>query len=144
MMSIMDSLGNHFIRSMEKKEIAINNNVLSGDFSNKYLAGMYIIIKGSYLNDGIYQIVKVEGNNITCKGDLVSEVSDMTIYASTPPKEFIRLIEEIKGYNETVGVVAESIDDYSVTYKSDGSAENVYSAKLNKYRNVYSDYLRWR
>ena len=139
---IMNSINNHFIRESEYLELTLENSVITGTLSNTYLVGMYIVISGSYLNDGVYKITEVGTNSLTVDATLLSEVSRMKIYSSTPPKDFISLCTEIEAYKEKgVGVKSESIDDYSVAYVGDGSWGKVYSSKLNSYRRVYSDLI---
>lgn len=144
MMKIMDKINNHFLKSVEYNTFEITENSIIGSFTETYLVGMYVIIKGSYLNDGLYQITAVANNELTLDGTLQPEDTNESfrVYASSPPQEFVDLATKINAYNETgIGADSESIDDYSISYKGDGSWESVYANKLNTYRRVYSDLM---
>lgn len=144
LIDIMDSLNNHFLKSYERKICEIVADGIVGAFSETYIAGMYIIIEKSYLNDGIYKVASVTSNKITVEETLVAENTGkyITIFGSTPPKAFVDLSAEINNYSESVGASSESIDDYSVSFADgDGSWESAYSTKLNKYRSLYDDRL---
>lgn len=142
MLKIMDHINNHFIRSAEVYTYEITTNSIKGKFNEIYLPGMRLLIQGSYLNDGLYSIVSATSTEISVSEILSPENTgkSMTIYASTPPVDFQLLCDEIDAHVETgIGASSESIDDYSISYKGDGSWQSVYKAKLNQYRRVYTD-----
>jgi hypothetical protein len=143
MIEIMDKINNHFIKSVEFNTFEIGTNTITGSFQETYLPGMYVIIRGSYLNDGIYKITNATDTVITVEETLTEENTDdeFRLYASSPPKDFLDLATEIENYTETgLGANSESIDDYSISYgDGDGSWESVFKNKLNTYRRVYTD-----
>jgi hypothetical protein len=143
MMKIMDKIKNHFVKSAEYGIYEVTMNSIKGSFSEVYLPGLYVIIKESYLNDGLYKIVTATTSEITVEETLKPENTgeSFVIYASIPPKEFVDLATEINAFTETgVGANSESIDDYSINYgDGDGSWESVFKNKLNTYRRVYTD-----
>jgi len=147
MYEVMDHINNHFIpihNLPEYRAFEIVSDGIVGSFGETYIPGMYVIIKHSYLNDGIYKIDSVTDSKITVEETLKPENTgnQFLIIASTPPQSFIDLATEISNFKESVGVNSESIDDYSVTYNGEGSWESVYSSKLNQYRKVYDDITR--
>ncbi|HSH36080.1 hypothetical protein [Schnuerera sp.] len=153
MIEVMDSINNHFIKSRESGMYEFATNSIKGTFTQTYLVGMYVIIKGSYLNDGIYEIESATVNEIIVKEQLRTESTEETsvIYGSTPPKHFIELAMEVGNFDESkIGLASESIDDYSISFSKDQSWEEIYKDKLNKYRRVYPDIptannkLRWQ
>lgn len=142
MLKVMDYINNHFIRSGEVQAFEITASSIKGAFREVYLPGMRLIIRGSYLNDGLHTITAVTDTEITVSEVLTPENTGklMSVYASTPPADFIDLCTEIENHTETgIGTTSESIDDYSVSYAGDGSWQSVYKSKLNQYRRVYSD-----
>ena len=153
MIEVMDSVNNHFIRSTETGIYEFTANSIKGNFNQTYLVGMYIIVKDSYLNDGIYQIARVSSDEIIVDIALTLESTKdtVTIYTSTPPRHFIEVVNEIDNFDESkIGVASESIDDYSVSFSKDQSWKEVFKDKLNQYRKVYTDIpitnkkLRWQ
>ena len=151
---VMDSINNHFVNDWEHNSYEIVSDGISGTFSCTYLVGMYILIEHSYLNDGVYEITGVTSSKITVDATLKAENTNdsMTLYALTPPADFISIVTDISNFDEKgLGVNSESIDDYSVTYEDDGSWQSVYKNKLNQYRRVYTDlvtnnyykYVKW-
>ena len=144
MITIMDSINNHFVKSVESQAYEITASSIKGRFGEVYLPGMRLIIKGSYLNDGIYTITNATTLEITLAETLSAENTGKSfrVYASAPPVDFVALCTEIEAYVEKgVGASSEKIDDYSITYAAggDGSWQSVYKNKLNQYRRVYSD-----
>jgi len=153
MIEVMDSINNHFIRATETGIYEFTTNSIKGNFNQTYLVGMYIIVKNSYLNDGIYQIESISSDEIIVDVALTIESTKdtLTMYASTPPKHFIEIANEIDNFDESkIGVASESIDDYSVNFSKDQSWQEVFKDKLNQYRKVYTDIsitnekLRWQ
>ena len=151
---VMDSINNHFVNDWEHNSYEIVSDGVTGTFSCTYLVGMYILIEHSYLNNGVYEITGVTSSKITVDATLKAENTNdsMTLYALTPPADFISIVSEITNFDEKgLGVNSESIDDYSVTYEDDGSWQSVYKNKLNQYRRVYTDlvtnnyykYVKW-
>lgn len=142
MITVMDSINNHFVKSTEKKQVEFTADSIKFDFTETYLVGMYVIVTDSYLNDGIYKIASVSDGVIEVEEPLSVEKTDkdVTIYASAPPQAFVGLVSEIKAFgHDKLGVASESIDDYSVSYTGDGSWQSVFKSRLNQYRKVYPD-----
>lgn len=153
MIEIMDSINNHFIRDTERGIYQFTENSIKGNFTKTYLAGMYVIVKSSFLNDGIYEIESVGNDEVVVKELLKEESTEetTTLYTSTPSIAFTELVGEIKGFDESkIGIASESIDDYSVSYSEGQSWQEVYKAKLNQYRKIYTDMpsdnpkIRWQ
>lgn len=153
LIKVMDKLNNHFVKSVEYAEFEITTSSIKGTFNEVYLVGMYLLIKDSYLNDGIYKITNVVNDEITLDKPLTAESIDESIrvYACSPPADFIELVTKIENYNEVgIGTSSESIDDYSANFgDGDGSWQSVYENKLNQYRCVYADLMidknfRWQ
>ncbi len=142
MLKIMDSINNHFLRSLEIQTFEITATSIKGSFAEVYLPGMFVIIKDSYLNDGLYEVSAATTTEISVLETLKPENTGegIRLYASVPPSDFVALYDEIEAHTETgVGVASESIDDYSVSYKDDGSWQSVFKTKLYQYRRVYND-----
>ena len=145
--AIMKEIKNHFARSVEAQAFEIVSDGIVGSFSEKYIAGMYIWIKNSFLNDGVYLLTGATTSKLSVAPDtFTAENLGDTIYvfASTPPKDFLALVTEIEAYNSGSGtkdgISSESIDDYSVSFgKGDGSWKSVFSQRLNNYRKMWDD-----
>ena len=146
MIEIMDKINNHFIKSIE----CINCTFTSGttstmefDIDKIYLKGMYIVVKGSYLNDGIYKISDVTGNVISVEEELLDEDLDKKVYiiASTPPKAFVDLSQRINSFKSSNngGIKSKSTQDLEITYADDNSWTTAFRSDLNKYKNIFDD-----
>ena len=145
---VMDSINNHFVRDFDVDDFEIVSDGIVGSFSSTYLIGMYVLIKHSLLNDGVYEITGVTDDKITVDATLKAENTgeSIVVYALTPKKSFLDLVTEIETFvanDESVGVASESLGDYSVSYGKEGSWQSVFRKKLNTYRKVYSDLDRW-
>lgn len=141
---VMNEINNHFICGVDGGVYEITTDSIKGTFNDTYLAGMYIMINNSYLNDGVYKITEVASGKVTVDATLNAENTgkNMTVYALNPPSSFIDLVTDIEGYTEQgIGIASESIDDYSISYGNNGGGEweNTYRSKLNRYRNIYDD-----
>ncbi|MHA1302990.1 MAG: hypothetical protein ACTSPI_04735 [Candidatus Heimdallarchaeaceae archaeon] len=118
-------------------------NTLTGDFADTYLAGEYIRIQGSRLNDGIYLIDTINDTTITIDATIDQiirtepEIGIVLIKAHIP-QDLITLISEIKTYNSTgiIPIAGESQGNRSVTYAKDSSWKSVYNGQLSIYKKL--------
>lgn len=140
--NIMKEIKNHFARSVESQAFTITSNSIQGNFNEKYIAGMYIWIKNSFLNDGVYKLTGATSTELTFDADTFTaeDLGDtIFIFACTPPKDFLSLVTEIEAFNSKDGVSSESIDDYSVGFAGDGSWKSAFKKQLNNYRKMWDD-----
>lgn len=146
--AIMEEIKNHFARSIESNYFSIESDGITGSFQEKYVTGMYIWIKNSFVNDGVYQIESVTSSKITTvEKDLLPENTGeiIIIFGLTPSKTFIQLVSKISNYKSKDGIASESIDDYSVGFsKGDGSWKTAFASELNAYRRMFDDDQRMR
>ena len=145
---VMDYCKNHFIYDSEYKDFAVVVDGITGDFDNTYLTGMYIMISGSYLNDGVYKIASATSSKLTTEDTLIAEDTDdhIIVYSLRIPPTFVTLVAEITTYDttSTKGVKSESQGQRSVTYgsssESDGSDwQSVYLSSLSTYKRIIDD-----
>lgn len=145
---IMGYCKNHFIRHTETDTYSFDGAVITGAFSNTYIAGMYLLIEDSFANDGIYKIEAVTTTSITVDSVLDTENTGETvrIYGLNPGKEFLSIVEEIDAADINEGIASESIDDYSVSYgnSGDGGMFARYGKRLSQFRKAFDDRARWR
>lgn len=133
------------------KDVTFTTNTLTAsDFSDTFVAGEYIKIEGTRLNDGVYKISAVDATTITVDGTLDIAIEseaevETTLTKCYIPKDLISLIAEIKTYNTntTDGIVSERQGERSVTYGTSSSGgstgwQNAFASRLSKYRK-----LRW-
>ena len=116
----------------------ISNGVIS-PFSSSLIAGQYIRIVGSLLNDGIYLLP----SNLTISS-LVNETFTGAVFGLAIPKDLVTLDTEITAYvtaNPARGYVSESFGGWSGT-KATGSNgaplswKSVFAARLNRWRKL--------
>ncbi len=148
MYNIMKYLNNYFFNFKEYGEYSILNNTI--EVRGKYLAGQYILIKDSILNDGVYKITKVENNIITLEEELNTELFTGYICSLSVPRDFIKTCEEIKKFNEKqvkTDIISESFPmgySYSKTTVNGQLTtwKDVFSIELSPYRKIYDDFRR--
>jgi hypothetical protein len=119
-------------------EFTISNGVLS-PLSSSLIAGQYIRIVGSLLNDGIYLLPDDFS---------VSELADETftgaVFGLDISKDLVTLSTEITAYvaaNPATGYVSESFGGWSGSRATGASGaplswETVYGARLNRWRKI--------
>lgn len=116
----------------------ISNGVIS-PLSSSMIAGQYIRIVGSLLNDGIYLLP----SNLTI-ASLVNETFTGAVFGLAIPKDLVTLDSEITAYvaaNPASGYVSESFGGWSGT-KATGSNgaplswKSVFAARLNRWRKL--------
>ena len=117
---------------------AISDGVIS-PLSSSLVAGQYIRIVGSLLNDGIYLLP----DDFTI-ADLQDETFTGAIFGLAIPRDLVTLDSEISAYvtaNPASGYVAESFGGWSGT-KATGangaplSWKSVFAARLNRWRKL--------
>lgn len=140
---IMTQVRNHFAKTIETGTFSIAADGKLSGLNNTYLVGQYLWVYGSVLNDDVYKILSIENGVIALDGTgHTAEVGDFTVFGLAVPKDFLRLVDEIKAYKGADGVASESIGKYSVSYKNGGGWSEVFRVKLNKYRRLYDDNVR--
>lgn len=133
-----------YIHNFFEKEIMTGRfSIVGGSVDGlELLDGQYFRIRGSVLNDGVYQYP-------TGDGDLTDEDFDGEIWAMAVPPAVIALSEEITawiskyGSSELSPYSSESFGGYSYT-KANGGANgsssagwrDVFRSKLNRWRKL--------
>jgi hypothetical protein len=146
---VMDYCKNHFIRSSELVTAVFAGQTVTASFGDTYLAGMYLMVEDSFVNNGVYKITLVAGNVITVEETFTDENTSESIrfYGCTPPNGFVALVSEIDSSNISAGIVSESIDDYSYSIGTGadgiGGVFTAFQSQLAIYRKVYDDRLKW-
>ena len=149
---MMEYCNNHFLISVENIEITFVDTTgvytIEGDFAETYLAGQYIYISGSILNDGAYKISIVATGVLTVVELVLAEVSgDTDLFGCKVPKAFITLSSEIDTWNTDnaakAGTAAEKIDDYQInffaTVSSGGGWIKAFESRLIQYKAAFDD-----
>jgi hypothetical protein len=149
---IMREINQYWAKTYENISLAFNSSgkTITGVFGETYLAGQYILIQHSVLNDGVFTLVSVEdeldeddeptGNTVITVSETVrTETNTVNIFGLAPPRDFIDLVTEIIAFTSKDGVTSESIDDYSVSFEGDGSWKTAFRKRLNNYRRMHSD-----
>lgn len=132
--TIMKHLRNYFLTNVRKDgSFKIEDGNLSLLFVKE---GQFIMIEGSSFNDGVYQYPV---------SNLTDETFNGSIVILNPPKDFLKLVEEIEAYQKKTsgseGYTSESFGGYSYT-KATNSAGNVagwsdvFKDRLNVWRKI--------
>ena len=139
---ILAYLKNYFYRFGEKGVYTIADNQI--EVRGNYVAGQYIRITGSLLNDTVVKVESVEDNVLTLT-EAINEVFDGVIYSLAIPRDLIGLVEEIKAYEKDTpkgGYISESFGNYSyskATGENGGVADwkDVFKSELKPYRKIF-------
>lgn len=145
--SVMHYLNNYFSRTVEKVTAVIDSSAktITGSFGETYLAGQYIRLSHTILNDGVYKIVSVAGSVITVEEGLQDEspAEGYYLWGLAPPKPFLEVVADIETYNAAngtnTGLKSETQGKRAVTYASDSTWQGVFANALGTWRKVYSD-----
>lgn len=142
---ILKEINNYFIRSAEYRPFTILSNEIVG-FGETYIAGQYINIDGSILNDGTYKIASNVGGVITTVEDLQDETGWFYLFGLGVPKQITDLSTKLSTYTQSVnqGLTSESQGNRSVSYAYGSSWQAAYKKDLNAYRMAISDKVRWK
>lgn len=135
-----------YIRSSDSVT-AIGENTLTVGNGSKFVAGQYVYVQGSVLNDGIYRIASVDGNVLGIVGSVMMVEASVVgwIYGLAIPKDLLAIIDEIKTYQLSVSgnaqnIASETLGDYSVTYGGGSNSwTEVYKKRLMPYKHIYLD-----
>ena len=149
---VIESLNNYFIKyelgvaqySFTKDVTFTSTGTLGGDFTSTFIAGEYILIEDTRLNDGIYKISSNSDTEITIDTTLDITISTEAEISATLtklyiPKQLIALIAEIKTYNSntTDGISSESQGSRSVSYGNGQTGwKNAFKSRLEKYKKL--------
>lgn len=143
LLSVMNYINNHFVRSREEGDYEIKNGIIS--LSKKYAIGQYIYIVGSLLNDGLYLI----NDRLITLDDSMDESFSGTIYGLGIPSAFIQLVDEIElfsnsaeGQASNITSASFGIQSYSWATDANGNRagwETVFAKRLNQYRRMTAD-----
>lgn len=148
---IFEYLNNWFIDDYDYYHKSINltftaSDQIGGDLSSTDLvAGMFIKVGGSRLNDGAYLIKHITDSAITIDTDYSTILTEAeiscNIYYMDVPKSLRNIIatmltEDAKAENENVQ--SEKQGDRSITYADERSVIKAFTSKLRPYRR-----MRW-
>lgn len=133
---VLRYLNNYFIVGSEVGLEVESNGVVVGN-SSSFVAGQYIWIMGTLLNDGIYQIGEVDGSTLSIFG-LLPEPTVHTIHAMAIPKALQEVIKQIEKFNtiNPAAVQSESLGDHSITYAGQGGWQAAFSAQLTPWKKI--------
>lgn len=135
---------NYFYKFKENGTYEIKANKIL-NVKGTYLVGQYIRILNSVLNDGVYQIKKVDVDGIVLSTDLADEIFKGTICGLAVPNSFLNVVKKITEYDAThksTDIISESVTGYSCT-KATNSEGNVatgydiYIKDLRSYRRMF-------
>jgi len=140
LIDILEEINNFFIVTTEKKSLTLTANTIIGDFAETYVAGQYIRIANTILNDDVYKITNVAIGTITIDETFeIETVENGVIQGLAIPNSLLKLANEMMEDGHTASIESEKVSRYSVVYgESGGSWQKVYRYSLDRYRK-----LRW-
>ena len=139
MEKLLRYLNRYYPRSIESVTSVVADG-LEGNFTERYVVGQYVMLMGTIMSDGIYQLTGVSPTKLTVGEPLTAESDDLiAVVGLSIPKEIIALNAKIEAYKGSEGLASESIDDYSVSFKDGSGWQVAYAKELQAYRVMYSD-----
>lgn len=142
MEEILNYINNYFYKFGVIGTFRIIDNKIY--LQGNYYKNQYIYIKGSVLNDGIYQVKEIVDGELVFDG-LDDEKFDGAIYSLQVPKKLMEKVTEIiefKTKNKPSGMQSESFGGYSYTRASVNGKpmtwKDIYNDDLSPYRKIYN------
>ncbi len=155
--AVLKELNNFFIRTNNSgiefqftvdSTFAADNSI-TGDFTDTFIVGEYILLEDTRINDGVYLITAIDNASITIDNTIDITLQDEAAVETTftklnIPSDLVQLIAEITTYNTntTDGISSESQGNRSVSFgtssNGDTSWRQVFNSRLSVYRK-----LRW-
>jgi hypothetical protein len=133
----MLDVNNFFTKEFETVDAEITATKIKGDFQNNYIAGQYVRVEESYLNNDVYKITAVTDTEITLDATLLPETTTILLYSLAVPQAFLTLANEIISDGSNKGVQSETVSRYSVNYGDGGSSwKSVYRDSLTRWRKL--------
>lgn len=143
---VLRYLNDYFIRyycgvrqySYTKDATFSSDTISATSFDDTFLAGEYIKIYGSRLNDGVYKITEANTDNIVLDATLTTEEEiSVELTKCFIPIDLLEIIEEIDTYNSNVtdGISSESQGNRSVSYVGSGWKQ-AFQARLAPFKKV--------
>jgi len=150
--AVLRELNNYFIKYTNgvanftfSKEVTFTSNdtLTATSFADTFIAGEYIHIEGTRVNDGVYLISAIDATTITIDATVDFTITNEPEVSTTLtklyiPDDVIQLVDEINTYNTNNedGVVSESQGNRSVTFDGGSSWRKAFSKRLSSYRKV--------
>lgn len=140
---VLQAINNYFVVDYcDASEIKVDR--VTVDEPNLFSKRQFILILGSKINDGVYRINDISGNDLIVDStlDLIEESTEgILVCGLAIPRAILDLAVEIETYNNVnKGTIkSESLGDYSVTYSGneDVSWITVFRKKLQPYKKPY-------
>jgi len=128
------------------KDVAFTADTLTAtSFADTYIAGEYILIEGTRINDGVYLITAIGATTITVDSTLDITISiepevETILTKCYIPGSLLALIADIKTYDTkvTTGLASESQGNRSISYAGSSGWRNAFNSQLSVYKK-----LRW-
>lgn len=141
---ILRSINNFFVVAT-RSVTTISQHSITVDDASEFRVGQYIYLQQTILNDGIYKIIEIVGNEITIDvaENLLEEAADDAIlHGLAIPKALLALQVEIEAYNAANpnNLASETLGDYSASYATNGKDaawSSAFASRLTPYRKVY-------
>ena len=138
-------LRNSFIHTVERGEFVIASEKINA--KGTYLAGQYILITGSLLNDGIYKVID---DVITLK-DATDETFTGAICGLSIPADFLNLVDEISQLQDSSAefssaYVSESFGGWSGSRATNQNGvvagwQETFAIRLNPFRKMHKEVI---
>lgn len=134
--AVMRECRNFFERSAIEGEISISGGVVSPEVD-----APYVYIKGSAVHDGLWQ---TDGTALV--GSQTDEDFSGTVWLLYPPREFLALCEQVKGFEAAAApgpYTSERLNEYSYTRAQAANGapmtwETAFSQRLIPYRRMFT------
>ena len=144
MEELMNYCNNYFAIYGESGEHTLTEN--SVKINLKAYTGMFLLIRGSLYNDGLYEIIDASSEHLRVDS-FIPETFEGSIYICKPPKTFVELskkIEEYKANEKKDNITHETLGNYSYTRATNSkgavlSWKDVFEEDLKNYKKLFNN-----
>lgn len=144
MEELMNYCNNYFAIYGESGEHTLTEN--SVKINLKAYTGMFLLIRGSLYNDGLYEIIDTSSEHLRVES-FISETFEGSVYLCKPPKAFIELskkIDEYKANEKKDNITHETLGNYSYTKATNSkgavlSWKDVFEEDLKIYKRLFNN-----
>ncbi|MCL1949752.1 MAG: hypothetical protein FWF59_08475 [Turicibacter sp.] len=128
-----------------------NNQIHLVSLAEGIEVGDTVGIHGSRFNDGLYEVMGVQGRDISIGGRFKAETAQggsqsPRVYLVEYPADIVRGVRELLRYDakmaDKVGIASEKISRWTVSYNVGGDSEGGYPKELMQFLDPYRK-LRW-
>lgn len=144
MEELMNYCNNYFAIYGESGEHTLTENSVKIDL--KAYTGMFLLIRGSLYNDGLYEVIDASSGHLRVES-FIPEIFEGSVYLCKPPKAFVELskkIDEYRANEKKDNITHESLGNYSYTKATNSKGivlgwKDIFLDDLKPYKRLFNN-----